>query len=116
MIANGPARAHDDARHTQYVAALAAASRLLATISPQPTAIEIRCYTFTPEVVEIRANAHKDLGALQQWQTQLGGDLVHDIYPSGGIHWSLSVEIAGVPVELWTLLDAPEAEQAGGAA
>lgn len=97
-----------DQRHTQYVAALAAASRLLATISPQPTSIEISCHTYSPDEVDIRGYAHLDLAALRVWHSQLGGELTLKPRSDGREYWELVLSIADIPVVLWTLLDRPE--------
>jgi hypothetical protein len=96
-----------DQRHTQYVAALAAATRLLATISPQPHHITISCRTYSPSEVEIRGYAHDDLTALRSWHSQLGGQLTSEDRGASE-YWELALSIADIPVRLWTLLDQPE--------
>jgi hypothetical protein len=102
MIATGM-----DQRHTQYVAGLAAASRLLATISPQPSGIEINCRTWSPEQVDIEAYAHDNLAAVRSWHSQLGGQLTSETRGATE-YWQLTHSIADIPVKLWTLLDRPE--------
>ncbi|MER5356096.1 hypothetical protein ABT093_37970 [Kitasatospora sp. NPDC002551] len=92
-----------------YKAGHDAVGRLLAVLTPLPTGITVNCAAWSPCEPTIDVRLHRDLPGLEAWATVLGAELASEPRSNGRTHWSLTTEVNGVPVECWTLLDAPDA-------
>jgi hypothetical protein len=97
----------NDQRLASYQAAHAVTGRLIWVLSPLPTDITVRVSSWAPTEPAVRAYAHEDVDALHAWQAALGGELTTRQHSDGQVRWTLSAVVDGIPVEAWTLLDAP---------
>ncbi|MGK4583457.1 hypothetical protein [Kitasatospora sp. HPMI-4] len=91
----------------QYRTALATAEILLPMLNPAPNSISITCRRWAPEQVEIEAYAHMDVEAVARWHVAVGGELVSEPHAADHVRWTVRAELGGIPLELWTLVDAP---------
>ncbi|MCX4752915.1 hypothetical protein [Kitasatospora purpeofusca] len=98
-----------DDHRAAYSAGHDAVGQLLTVLTPLPTGITVNCPTWSHFEPTIDVRLHRDLPGLEAWAAILGATLTSTLHSNGWIHWSLTTEVNGVPVEAWTLIDAPDA-------
>ncbi|MGE7432785.1 hypothetical protein [Kitasatospora sp. NPDC001175] len=96
-------------QHQKYRAALNVAEILLPMLNPAPNQITITCRPQTPEKVKIEAFVLRDVEAVTRWHAVVGGELTSEPHGEQSVRWLVRAELAGIPLELWTLVDAPTA-------
>ncbi|WP_377271868.1 hypothetical protein [Peterkaempfera sp. SMS 1(5)a] len=106
-----PTRPASDPYRPGLFKALAAAEQAL-SLCPVPTSVTVQTgYLHAPAEVKVYVHQDRELTKLHAYHAVLGGELTEDVLGSGQRHHQLHAEVHGVPVQVWTLLDA-EAVQA----
>lgn len=94
--------AHSVALHVQVVAPV------------PPSSVTVTCQAFSPEQPNVDVNFHRDRNGVQQLAEALG--VVATTRPHSKtdpqLYTEAIAEVAGIPVSVWTLEDAPEMDGA----
>lgn len=90
--------AHSVALHVQVVAPV------------PPTSVMVTCHTFKPGEPSVDVNFHQDPDGVRRLAEALGVEATTRPHSktSPQLYTVATAEIAGIPVEIWTLVDAPE--------
>jgi hypothetical protein len=90
--------AHSVALHVQVVAPV------------PPSSVMVTCHTFKPDEPSVDVNFHQDPDGVQRLAEVLGVEATTRPHSktSPQLYTAATAEVAGIPVKVWTLTDAPK--------
>lgn len=90
--------AHSVALHVQVVAPV------------PPTSVMVTCHTLSPDKPSVDVNFHKNPDGVEQLAAALGVEATTQPHSATNpqMYTVATAEVAGIEVQIWTLMDAPE--------
>jgi hypothetical protein len=101
----------DTQRRKNLLAAHSVALHVQVLAPVPPSMVSVICHTFSPDAPEVDVNFHMDLDGVQQLAEVLGVEATtrpHTAKAGSDLYTMAKAAIAGIPVKIWTLTDAPE--------
>lgn len=105
----------DSQRRKSLLAAHSVALHVQALSPVPPTTVTVTCYSFSPTESSVDVNFHMDLDGVLRLAEALGVETTTRPHSESDpqVYTVANAVVEGIPVKIWTLLDAPES---GGAA
>jgi hypothetical protein len=90
--------AHSVALHVQVLAPI------------PPSKVTVECHTFSPDEPSVNVHFHMDRDGVEQLAEALGVEATTRPHSKTDpqLYTVATAEVAGIPVKIWTLVDAPE--------
>jgi hypothetical protein len=100
----------DSQRRKSLLAAHSVALHVHIMSPVPPTSVMVTCHTFKPDEPSVDVNFHEDPDGVQQLAAVLGVEATTRPHSptNSQLYTVATAEVAGIPVEIWTLTTAPE--------
>ncbi|MEU3507607.1 hypothetical protein ABZ733_06725 [Streptomyces longwoodensis] len=100
----------DSLRRKNLLAAHSAALHLQVVSPVPPSSVTVTCHTFSPSEPSVDVNFHMDRDGVERLAEALGVEATTRPHSKTDpqLYTVATAEVAGIPVRIWTLVDAPE--------